>query len=788
MSAPKRGGKRRLRIDVLGRVQGVGYRPFVYRLAKREGVSGWVMNTPAGVAMEAEGESETLERFVTALKSEAPPLAVVESVTEREVRPTGEDGFRLRRSSLRGRKEVLLPPDVATCAACFAEVFDPRDRRHLYPFTNCTDCGPRYTIAEDLPYDRSRTTMRGFSMCENCRREYDDPANRRFHAQPNACPVCGPKVWLVDARGRKVRCGDPIRRMQELLKAGEVVAIKGLGGFHLAVNAADEKAVARLRERKRRPFKPLALMVEDMATVERLCRPSAAEREALLSWRAPIVLVPKRSGAPVVDAVAPNVAEFGVMLPYTPLHHVLMRHRFGALVMTSGNRQDEPTIHEDDVALSDLAGVADHFLLHDRPITVQNDDSVMRLFGDSQVLIRRARGWVPEPVSLPVKGKSLLALGAEEKNTVCVTRGRDAFCSQHLGDMRNLRTFEAFERVIDHLRRLLQVSPTLVVHDMHPGYFTSKHAVRMGMKTVAVQHHHAHVLACLAEHGLNRPVIGVCYDGVGYGADGTVWGAEFLLVDGVRYRREAKWSEILLAGGEAAIKQPWRTALALLYGVFGGRLRDADVPLFGVVSDSRITAVESMLRTGTACVSATSMGRLFDGAAALAGVCYENTYEGQAPCEFEALLSDLFDEPPPASERLPHYHYGIDRRDGVFTVDVQNMMIGLVGDTASGRPRSEISLAFHETVARATAEVCHFLRERLGIETVVLTGGSFQNRFLTMRVRSFLEADGMTVLTHSLVPPNDAGISLGQAYYGLLLSSGRRRGRVSRSSRKSRRR
>ena len=759
---------RRERITVFGVVQGVGFRPFVVRLARRLRLAGFVKNVPGGVEIEVEGSQSRLDDFSRCLTKEAPPLARITHIKRTPVEPRNQKEFLVKPSTKRGRKRVLLPPDVATCSACLKEVFDPNDRRYRYPFTNCTDCGPRYTIVLDLPYDRDRTTMRDFMMCEECRREYDDIGDRRYHAQPNACPACGPCVWLCDSRGKRIAVKDPIERAVRMLKEGKILAIKGLGGFHIACDPQNDKALRRLRERKRRPAKPFALMVATADSARRYVHLSSAAEELLKSWRAPIVLAPKNDNAPVSQLVAPNLSDLGVMLPYTPLHHLLLRDNFEALVMTSGNRAEEPTIHKNDVALDDLSDFVDAFLLHNRPISVQNDDSVVRDMFEDCVMVRRARGWVPEPVELPLAPPSLVALGAEEKNTICLTRFKEAFISQHLGDMRNLRTYQAFEATLEHIKRLFQIRPNVVVHDMHPDYFTTKHAARMGLRRLAVQHHHAHILSCLAEHGVKEPVIGVAYDGVGYGADGTIWGAEILFVDGARYRRVGTWRQIALAGGEAAIRNTWRTAVAVLYDIFGGRMHDVDIPLFGVVKAEDVEAVLSMLRAQVAVVGATSMGRWFDAAAAICGLCFTNTYEGQAPAELEAALWKLLKRDIP---KEPYrYPYSVRRQGECFVADPSDAVVALVKDVASGRDCGEMALGWHEMVAAATVDLVRAASQRFTTKTVVLSGGSFQNRFLHLRIRQLLQQNGFRVLTHTNVPPNDGGISLGQALFAAFAS------------------
>lgn len=757
-------------IDVRGQVQGVGFRPFVYRLALRHNISGHISNTPFGVHIEAQGTEKALLDFKEALLEEKPPLAEIQNTLIKPLKTKDETGFLVKESGMRGRKEVIIPPDVATCKSCLSEVFNPEDRRYLYPFTNCTDCGPRYTIVEDVPYDRERTTMRIFKMCPACLKEYDEPSDRRFHAQPNACKVCGPSVYLLDKEGRKVDCADAIKETVKLLKEGKIVAIKGLGGFHLACDATNAEAVNELRRRKRRPFKPFAVMAAELPVVKEFVNLNEKEEELLTSWRAPIVLCRKKDKSLIAESVAPNLSEIGVMLAYTPLHSILLRNNFLALVMTSGNLQDEPTIKDESVALSDIKQIADYFLSHNRPIVVHNDDSVLRVMKDKPVLIRRARGWVPQPLKLPVpSSKDVLALGAEEKNTITITRENEAFISQHLGDMRNLRTFEAFENVLKHLKNILQTEPQIVVRDMHPDYFTSKFAKRFSLPVISVQHHHAHILSCLAENKTVKPVIGVCFDGIGYGEDGTIWGCEFLYVSGCRYERFGQLKEIPLPGGETAIKQPWRTAVAILFDIFGSRMLDIDLPMFKHIPEENIETVLRILEQGSNIPYASSLGRFFDSVAALCGICYENSYEGQAPAELESLLYKNLSDIPDAKEDVPRYHYRFAHRDETLVLETEDIIVSVLSDLTAKKKVEEISLSFHETICRATVDMCKYGAERYRIKRVALSGGSFQNRYLYLRTKYLLEAQGFETLTHSEVPPNDAGISLGQALYAKLL-------------------
>ncbi|MCX7703561.1 MAG: carbamoyltransferase HypF [Planctomycetota bacterium] len=767
-------------VDVRGRVQGVGFRPFVYRIAQRHKIGGYVTNTPYGVHIEVEGTKKSLTSFKNALVKEKPPLAEIRNIFIKPMKTKGETDFVVKESKKKGRKEVVVPPDVSVCKNCQEELFSPKDRRFGYPFINCTDCGPRFTIVEDVPYDRERTTMKEFEMCTDCRREYEDPSDRRFHAQPDACAVCGPFVYLLDSEGKRVECREPIEEAAKLLKEGKIIAIKGLGGFHLACDGTNPEAVKNLRMRKRRPYKPLAIMVSSLEEARKVVKMNGVEEELLTSWRAPILLCQKRENSNLAENLAPHLAEAGVMLAYTPLHLLLLHQVARPLVMTSGNRQDEPTIKDETVALSDLKGIADYFLSHNRPIVVHNDDSVVRVMGETPVMIRRARGWTPQAIKLPaLPSRDVLSLGAEEKNTITLTRYDEAFISQHLGDMRNLRTFEAFENVLNHFKRILQVEPQVVVCDMHPNYFTTKFSKRFSLPVLQVQHHHAHILSCLAENNTTKPVLGVCFDGIGYGADGKIWGCEFIYVNGRHYERFGHLKEIALPGGESAIKQPWRTAVAQLFSMFGSRMLDLSLPMFEQIPNTHIEPVLQLLQQNLNIPYASSLGRFFDSVAALCGVCYENSYEGQAPAELESLLYKIISSIPEHKENVNRYHYKISYKEETAILETEEILASILSDIAAKRRVEEISLSFHETICRAAVELCKFGAEKYAIKRVALSGGSFQNRYLYLRTKYLLEAQGFEVLTHSQVPPNDAGISLGQALFAKLAKNRREKNYVS---------
>ncbi|ACZ00106.1 MULTISPECIES: carbamoyltransferase HypF [Thermomonospora] len=755
----------RMRIRVEGVVQGVGFRPFVYGLAGKYGLAGFVGNDTRGVIVEAEGSAPALAEFAAALAHQPPPLAVVERITSERTAPTGERGFRIIDSlpgpqpavpkqqapETAGWPQALVAADTATCAACLAEIADPSARRYRYPFTNCTDCGPRFTIVRDVPYDRCRTTMAGFAMCADCAREYADPADRRFHAQPVCCPACGPTLRLVDAAGRQL-AGDPIVAAARRLHDGKILAIKGLGGYHLAVRADLERAVAALRARKHREDKPFAIMAADLAAARTLVRLEEGAERALTGPARPIVLLPRRVDAPVAESVAPGARELGVMLPYTPLHHLLARRLGRPFVLTSGNLSDEPIAYRDEDALQRLAPVADAFLVHDRPIQVRTDDSVVRLFRGRVLPVRRSRGYVPAPI--PVKRpfpRPVLACGAELKNTFCVGKGPHAFVSHHIGDLENYATLRSFTEGIEHFCRLLDVRPQVVAHDLHPEYLSTKYALEnCDAEPVAVQHHHAHIASCLADNGATGPVIGVALDGLGYGPDGTLWGGELLIADLVDFERAGHLETVPMPGGTAAIREPWRMAAAYLDALYGD-----DVPDLAVVrrNAERWAAMVSLARTGTNAPLTSSAGRLFDAVAAI--LCGRDaiSYEGQAAIELERRVD-------------PHETggYAVTVQDGPpLIIRGGDLVRATVGDLANRVGHGRIAARFHNGLARALIHAVQLLRDRTGLRTVALSGGVFQNMTLLERVVTGLERLEFRVLVHSRVPPNDGGISLGQA-------------------------
>ncbi|HEX8993454.1 MAG TPA: carbamoyltransferase HypF [Anaerolineales bacterium] len=760
-------------IHISGIVQGVGFRPFVYNLAARHGLTGWVRNTSAGVDIAVDGMQDDLEGFVKALRDEAPPLARIDEFAASYGTAGGFTRFEILHSEAIPEAFQPISPDVAICNDCLRELFDPRDRRYHYPFINCTNCGPRFTIIQDIPYDRPKTTMARFPMCPDCAREYSDPGDRRFHAQPVACPSCGPRVWLEDVKGEQVeRLADDeaaILRTRELLSSGHIVAIKGLGGFHLACDATNAAAVSELRRRKLRVDKPFALMMLDLATVEEHCFVDDAARRTLESTARPIVLLRRRPGSDIAREVAPGQDWIGVMLPYTPLHYLLFADLLDAshpqlppLVMTSGNLSEEPIATDNAEARRRLASLADAFLMHDRDIHIRCDDSVVRLFDDQSgeetppaiYPLRRSRGYTPFPVKLPWQVAPLFAAGAELKNTFCITNRNYAFLSHHIGDMENYETLQSFEEGVGHFEHLFRVKPQAIAYDLHPNYLASRYAVeraqREGLEAIGVQHHHAHIASCMAEHGLNgeRSVIGVAFDGTGYGDDGAIWGGEFLVADYLRYTRPLYLEYFPLPGGDAAIRHPARVALALLWSL--GMEWDQRLASFRDFNTEERGMLLTQLKRGLNAPNTSSMGRLFDAAAALTGVRQKVNYEAQAAIEFEALAE------PSSTDAYPF-------EVGTRTISVRAAIQALLTDVFAGAPVPVISARFHNGLAGLVNDACLRIRSESGLNQVVLSGGVWQNITLLRRTLSLLRKAGFQVYIHRAVPTNDGGLSLGQA-------------------------
>ena len=747
----------RKRIEVSGIVQGVGFRPFVYRLAAELSLAGCIRNTASGVAIEVEGASPAVETFLARLPSDAPSLARITAIRTSEIAFTGDREFLILPSVAGEAVRTLISPDVALCDDCLRELFDPSDRRYRYPFINCTNCCPRFTIVRDIPYDRPRTSMSVFPMCPACQAEYDDPSNRRFHAQPNACWDCGPHLELWDQAGNPIETQDALARAAQLLGAGAIVAVKGLGGFHLAVDATNPFAVKRLRERKHRVEKPFAVMVPDLAAAERFCDMDSHARELLASRERPIVLLPAKFPSAITEAVAPRNADLGLFLPYTPLHHLLFESgRFPALVMTSGNLSEEPIAIDNREAVARLGGLAEYFLVHNRDILLRCDDSVVRLQAGRVRQLRRSRGYVPVPVFLDENVPPVLAVGGELKNTICLARGDQAFLSQHVGDLENLESHRFFGEAIEHLSRILEITPEIIACDLHPDYFSTKWALaRSGARLVGVQHHHAHVAACMAENHLHDKVIGFALDGTGYGTDGNIWGGEVLLADFSGFERAAHLAYTPLPGGAAAIREPWRMAVAYLAGHFGRDFLARRIPFLSQIKPSSVELVLRMIERRIRSPLTSSCGRLFDAVSALAGIGFRVNYEAQAAIELEMAAR--------RSRDVAAYPMGLIPQGGGWIIDTRPLFDSLLADLERGVPPEAISRRFHNGLVAAFARVARLLRDRSGLGRICLSGGTFQNSCLQEGLRAALESDGFEVFTHAEVPPGDGGLSLGQA-------------------------
>lgn len=745
----------RRKIRVSGIVQGVGFRPFVYRLAVGRQLAGLVFNDSHGVQIEIEGAGALLDNFQLALQQQLPALASISELQVVDEKVRGGQGFRIVESHVSTGRSTEISPDATVCADCLQELFDRNDRRYRYPFINCTNCGPRYTIVTDIPYDRPLTTMADFLMCPACQAEYDDPASRRFHAQPNACPDCGPSLSFYDAEGRQLTEADPLIAAVERLRQGEIVAVKGLGGYHLAVDATDDKAVRRLRRRKLRDEKPFALMSFSLQRIRRYAQVSELEERLLTGVERPIVLLRRREDHRLSPQVAPHNKFFGVMLPYAPLHYLLLE-QFQALVMTSGNQSDEPIVFENAEAQERLRGIADCTLQHNRRIHIRTDDSIARLLDGAPVLYRRSRGYVPRGVKLPAEQTAVLALGAELKNVICLTRGDRAYLSHHIGDLKNQQVVDSLKQAVAHLQGLFEVKPQVIAHDLHPDYLSTHAAGELagGLPMVAVQHHHAHLASCLIDNGCSGPALGVIFDGIGLGGDGRIWGGEFLVGDLQQFERVAHLAERPMPGGDAATKEPWRMAVSHLHHAFGPGwpelefLREIDPADVKLLRQMIVKRLNSPLTS--------SIGRLFDAVAALVGVRNRVSFEGQAALELEMLI-----DRDGAGE--PGYPFALAESASLLQVDPAPLIRQLVQDLTDRVAPSRLSARFHNGLAQVILEVCQRVTAERGALPVALSGGVFQNRYLTERAAGLLRAAGFQVLLHRQVPPNDGGLALGQA-------------------------
>ncbi|NDJ86377.1 MAG: carbamoyltransferase HypF [Chloroflexi bacterium] len=739
-------------IRIQGAVQGVGFRPFIYRLATQMQLKGWVINSSQGVQIEIEGPPAIVAEFLTRIPDEKPPLAVIQTLESLEMPVVGYMDFEIRHSDDSGAKTTLVLPDVATCPDCLAEIQNPEDRRYRYPFTNCTNCGPRFTIIRALPYDRPNTSMRLFPMCNACQAEYDDPLDRRFHAQPNACPECGPHLEQWDSAGHVLATHDAaLIAAAAAIRHGQIVAVKGLGGFHLMVDARREESVRRLRERKHRPDKPLAVMMPSLDVVHRYCALSPDEEILLATPQAPIVLLTKHEDTDLAPAIAPDNPDVGVMLPYTPLHHLLLDELDFPVVATSGNLTDEPICIDEAEALARLAGIADVFLVHNRPIVRHVDDSVVRLMAGQPILLRRARGYAPMPIRVAQTLPPILAVGGHLKNTIAVSVERNVFISQHIGDLETAQAFDAFRQVIEDFQVLYDIQPEVVACDLHPDYRSTRYAESLGLPIVRVQHHYAHILSCMAENAIAPPALGIVWDGTGYGPDGTIWGGEFLRVHANGYERVATLRPFPLPGGDLAVKEPRRSALGLLYAAFGeAALAMTDLLPIQAFSASELPIVGQMLRQGLNTPITSSAGRLFDAIAALVGMRQQTSFEGQAAMQLEFAVEALREQ--------GRYRFEFITDTSPAIVDWEPMLHELLSDWRKGTQVAKIAAKFHNSLAAIALTVAKYAH----IEQVGISGGCFQNTSLTNQVLNSLRSARFRPFWHRHVPPNDGGIALGQ--------------------------
>jgi hydrogenase maturation protein HypF len=765
--------KERKKINIKGIVQGVGFRPFIYSLAKKHSLKGFVCNDTEGVVIDVEGDKHSINKFIKGIEEELPILSIIDEMKVKNLPINNYKTFTIKSSSQNGKRSVLISPDTATCQDCIRELFDKNDHHYRYPFINCTNCGPRFTIIKDIPYDRERTTMKKFKMCKLCQTEYDDPQDRRFHAQPNGCPDCGPEVILhkEENKNSKQFCPEqPIKETARLLKDGKIIAIKGLGGFHLACDAQNKEAVYNLRSNKYREEKPFAMMAKNMDTIESFCKVNDTEKALLLSQRAPILLLERggKNSIQISEMVAPKQKYYGVMLPYAPLHHLLFAEDCPpVLVMTSGNVSEEPICYRYQEAKSRLSGIADYFLTHNRDIHIRCDDSVTRVFNEKEMLVRRSRGYVPEPITLPFTSqKHVLACGGELKNTFCLTRENKAFLSHHIGDLENLETLTSFEKGIEHFKKLFTIQPQIIAYDIHPEYLSTKYARKLAgknpkLETFGIQHHHAHIVSCMVENGIAEKVIGVALDGAGYGTDGTIWGGEFLLADMENFKRMAHLQNIPMPGGTMAIKEPWRMAASYLYSIYGNKFLDLGVPFTKELDRDKWKIMRKMLDAKINSPLTSSMGRLFDVVSALLKIRKTINYEGQAAIELEMAIEQIEERREKREE--DRYKYLTFNKNEMLIIDAGKIVEGIVRDIKKGSSIPQISLKFHNTISRMIVDTTKNISKKTGVEKIVLSGGVFQNMFLLEHTVNELKDSGFQVYTHHKVPTNDGGISLGQA-------------------------
>ncbi len=756
-------------LDISGVVQGVGFRPFLFALAQKYCIKGEVSNAAGGVLARVEGPACSLDRFVSDITGTPPPLARVDRVQTTRIPVTGFTDFHIIPSRASRSRATLISPDVCVCSDCLAEMHDPENRRHAYPFINCTNCGPRFTIINDIPYDRPKTSMKDFVMCANCRAEYEDPANRRFHAQPNACPECGPRVFLTDNQGRQMAGADnAIAMAADLLKTGQILAIKGLGGFHLAADAANDRAVRLLRQRKHRPSKPFALMAGSVAVLLDHVQLSDDEKELLQCYHRPIVLAEKKADglcAGLSPALAPCNTCLGIMLAYTPLHCLLLEHGPDILVMTSGNRSGEPLSIDNQDALDAFSHIADFFLLHNRDIYFRADDSIVRIQAEKTRFVRRSRGYAPLPIQLAAPLPSVLGCGAGLKSTICLTRGSQAFVSQHIGDLENDRTYAFYTHTIAHFTKILDAAPQAAAHDLHPGYMSTAYAAAAGIPLVAVQHHHAHAVSCMAENHLDGPVIAITLDGTGYGTDGHIWGGEILAATQKTFLRKAHLGYVPMPGGDAAVLEPWRMAASVLYTAMGRSFLDLDIPFIRQRDKEKLAFICQMMEKQINTPMTSSCGRLFDAVSSLLCICHVISHESQAAMELETVAAQDF-----GKETVAPYAFCLDRQpepldetaEPAFIIDMMPCVLDIVAEIKTQVPAPRISRRFHQTIVAAFVRAAEKIAGTTGLDKVVLSGGVFHNEYILTRMIQALEQKGLAVYTHTCVPSGDGGISLGQ--------------------------
>ncbi len=755
----------RKRLVFKGRVQGVGFRPTIYNLAKKMGLSGVVLNSPEGVIVEVEGEGPNIDKFLEYVKTKQPPNAKVTRIEETILPSIGYMGFRIMPSASTGSKTVLISPDLGTCKECEKELFNPRDRRFGYPFINCTHCGPRFSIIKDIPYDRARTTMSVFHMCSLCEFEYSDPGNRRFHAEPNACDDCGPHLFLLDANGKRVETLDPILKAVQLVKEGKIVAIKGIGGYQIICDASNNQVIEELRKRKNRPFKPFAVMSYSMKEIRSYSKVNDKESTLLQSSARPIVLLKKRKQILISEQIAPGLNNIGAMLPYSPLHFLILKDNLIAMIVTSANKEGEPIIKDDDKVVNGLKGIAEYFLVHDRKIRNRSDDSVLQVIKNKPVMLRRSRGYVPDPVKISDEGMpNILGVGGQMKNTFTVTRGKGAYMSQFIGDLDNAQSFDFFKKSANKFAELLKVKPTIVAHDLHPEYVSTKFAKSLhGVTLMPVQHHHAHIASVMAEHNISSDVIGVAFDGMGYGDDGAIWGGEFFAGGHGRFQRMGHLKYVQQPGGDIAAKEPYRMAFSYLYDAFGEDLFKLKIEVVKKYK-KEFETFSKMSSTGVNSHPTSSMGRLFDAVASIIGVRDISTYEGQAAIELESIA---------LGKGYKSYDFEILENN---VLDTSSIIKGIVADLSAGIIPDNISYKFHNTIAKALAKICKTISKDMKLKKVCLSGGVFQNALLVEAALRELKKMRLEVYINEKVPANDGGISLGQVRFAKDVLSSSRKG------------